>query len=98
MPKLKKKNHIAMASAQLPSDPLRAYRKGHSEGFDDALKSILNVVVFCMMDLEIVDLDELEIFYEKFYRTIEMMDEGNLTLQEIKQILKRDYGCMVKVK
>lgn len=94
----KKKNPRSLAKAQLPSDPERAYIIGHSDGFNDALKNVFNAVVFSLLDLELLNEEEMDAFYEKYERTIDHINTGNLSLQEIKQILKRDYNCRVKLK
>ena len=93
----KNKSRRSISLAHLPSDPLQAYTIGHSDGFNDSVKPLLTAVVFSLLDTELVTLEELDGFYNKFQRTIEMMHDGQLTMQEINQILKRDYKCTVKI-
>lgn len=98
MPKPKKKSTVSLSLGQLPSDPIRAYRKGHSDGFTDALNTVTTLAVFALRDTELLKSEEDVVgFYNKFMRSLEMTRENQLSMQEVRQILKNDYNIRVKV-
>lgn len=95
---LKVKKRSPQSQLQLPSDPLRAYRMGHADGFDDAIDSAMNIMVWVLADNEFMNNEEIEIFVERFKSFLHTIEGGNMSLTDIKRTLKRDYDITVNMK
>lgn len=93
IPKVKKRS--PQSQLQLPTDPLKAYRMGHADGFDDAIDSAMNIMVWTLADNEFMSNDEIEIFVERFKSMLNTIEVGNMTLTDIKKTLKKDYDITV---
>lgn len=93
IPKAKKRS--PQSQLQLPTDPLKAYRMGHADGFDDAIDSAMNIMVWTLADNEFMSNDEIEIFVERFKSMLNTIEVGNMTLTDIKKTLKKDYDITV---
>lgn len=93
IPKAKKRS--PQSQLQLPTDPLKAYRMGHADGFDDAIDSAMNIMVWTLADNGFMSNDEIEIFVERFKSMLNTIEVGNMTLTDIKKTLKKDYDITV---
>lgn len=93
IPKAKKRS--PQSQLQLPTDPLKAYRMGHADGFDDAIDSAMNIMVWTLADNGFMNNDEIEIFVERFKSMLNTIEVGNMTLTDIKKTLKKDYDITV---
>lgn len=96
IPKGKKRS--PQSRLQLPTDPLKAYRMGHADGFDDAVDSTMNLMVWVLADNEFMNNEEIEIFVGRFKSFLNTIEEGNMSLSDIKRTLKRDYDITVNFK
>lgn len=96
IPKVKKRS--PQSRLQLPTDPLKAYRMGHADGFDDAIDSAMNIMVWTLADNGFMSNDEIEIFVERFKSMLNTIEVGNMTLTDIKKTLKKDYDLVVNFK
>lgn len=96
IPKAKKRS--PQSKLQLPSDPLKAYRMGHADGFTDAIDSAMNLMVWVLADNEFMNNEEIEIFVGRFKSFLNTIEEGNMSLSDIKRTLKRDYDIEVNFK
>ena len=96
IPKVKKRS--PQSRLQLPTDPLKAYRMGHADGFDDAVDSAMNLMVWVLADNEVMNNEEIEIFVGRFKSFLNTIEEGNMSLSDIKRTLKRDYDITVNFK
>ena len=94
IPKLKKKS--PQGRVQLPSDPLKAYRMGHANGFDDAIDSAMNIMVWTLADNELMTNEEIEIFVDRFKAMLDTIEVGNMSLSDIKRVLKKEYDLSVR--
>ena len=83
---------------QLPSDPLKAYRMGHADGFDDAIDSAMNIMVWTLADNEFMNSEEIGVFVDRFKSMLNTIEVGNMSLSDIKRTLKRDYDITVNFK
>lgn len=93
IPKAKKRS--PQSQLQLPTDPLKAYRMGHADGFDDAIDSAMNIMVWTLADNGFMNNDEIEIFVDRFKSMLNTIEVGNMTLTDIKKTLKKDYDITV---
>lgn len=80
---------------QLPSDPLKAYRMGHADGFDDAIDSAMNIMVWTLADNEFMNSEEIGVFVDRFKSMLNTIEVGNISLSDIKKTLKKDYDIVV---
>lgn len=96
IPKVKKRS--PQSRLQLPTDPLKAYRMGHADGFDDAVDSAMNLMVWVLADNEFMNNEEIETFVDRFKSFLNTIEEGNMSLTDIKRTLKRDYDITVNLK
>ena len=83
---------------QLPSDPLRAYRMGHSDGFYDAEIATLNLVVLTMLDNNLLEGDKVTLFMDRFKSMLETINSKNMDINDVKTILKKEYDIRLKIK
>lgn len=83
---------------QLPSDPLRAYRMGHSDGFYDAEIATLNLVVLTMLDNNLLEADKVTLFMDRFKSMLETINSKNMDINDVKTILKKEYDIRLKIK
>lgn len=95
IPKAKKRS--PQSQLQLPTDPLKAYRMGHADGFDDAIDSAMNIMVWTLADNGFMSNDEIEIFVERFKSMLNTIEVGNMSLTDIKKTLKKDYDLVVNM-
>ena len=95
IPKVKKRS--PQSRLQLPTDPLKAYRMGHADGFDDAVDSAMNLMVWVLADNEFMNNEEIEIFVGRFKSFLNTIEEGNMSLTDIKKTLKKDYDLVVNM-
>lgn len=93
IPKVKKRS--PQSKLQLPSDPLRAYRMGHADGFDDAIDSAMNIMVWTLADNEFMNSEEIGVFVDRFKSMLNTIEVGNMSLSDIKKTLKKDYDIVV---
>lgn len=93
---LKVKKKSPQSQRQLPSDPLKAYRMGHSDGFDDAIDSAMNIMVWTLADNEFMSNEEIETFVDRFKAMLNTIESGNMSLSDIKRVLKKDYDLTVR--
>lgn len=96
IPKAKKRS--PQSQLQLPTDPLKAYRMGHADGFTDAIDSAMNLMVWVLADSEFMNNEEIGIFVERFKSFLNTVEDGNMSLSDIKRVLKKDYDLVVKFK
>lgn len=96
IPKAKKRS--PQSQLQLPTDPLKAYRMGHADGFNDAIDSAMNLMVWVLADSEFMNNEEIGIFVERFKSFLNTVEDGNMSLSDIKRVLKKDYDLVVKFK
>lgn len=71
---------------------------GHADGFDDAIDSAMNIMVWTLADNEFMNNEEIEIFVGRFKSFLNTIEEGNMSLSDIKRTLKRDYDITVNFK
>lgn len=93
IPKVKKRS--PQSRLQLPSDPLKAYRMGHADGFDDAIDSAMNIMVWTLADNEFMNSEEIGVFVDRFKSMLNTIEVGNMSLSDIKKTLKKDYDIVV---
>ena len=93
MGKLKKKSPLSQK--QIPNDPLRAYRMGSADGWEDGLNTTMNLVVWTLVDNELLSAEMMEVFHARFIKTLDMVNEGYMTMYDIKKSLKHEYDWEV---
>lgn len=93
IPKVKKRS--PQSKLQLPSDPLKAYRMGHADGFNDAIDSAMNIMVWTLADNEFMNSEEIGVFVDRFKSMLNTIEVGNMSLSDIKKTLKKDYDIVV---
>lgn len=71
---------------------------GHSDGFTDAIDSAMNLMVWVLADNEFMNNEEIETFVDRFKSFLNTIEEGNMSLSDIKRTLKRDYDITVNFK
>jgi uncharacterized protein YaeQ len=71
---------------------------GHADGFDDAIDSAMNIMVWTLADNEFMNNEEIETFVDRFKSFLNTIEEGNMSLTDIKRTLKRDYDITVNLK
>lgn len=71
---------------------------GHADGFDDAIDSAMNIMVWVLADNEFMNNEEIEIFVERFKSFLNTIEDGNMSLSDIKRTLKKEYDITVNLK
>ena len=71
---------------------------GHADGFDDAIDSAMNIMVWVLADNEFMNNEEIEIFVERFKSFLNTIEDGNMSLSDIKRTLKKEYDITVNFK
>ena len=82
----------------IPQNPFGAYKRGYGEGFSDAINSVMNVVVFTLIDNEFMTDEEVNQFADRFKSVMDMMEKGNITLNDVKRVLKKEYDWRVDLR
>jgi len=96
MNRTKKKN--PHHRTQLPSDPLRAYRMGASDGYTDGLSVATMLIVWTLIDNQFITDDQLVEFQGRFNKTLDMVNEGFITMSDIKRTLKKEYDWEIDMR
>lgn len=71
---------------------------GHADGFDDAIDSAMNIMVWTLADNEFMNSEEIGVFVDRFKSMLNTIEVGNMSLSDIKRTLKRDYDITVNFK
>ena len=79
----------------LPQDPVRAYQKGCKDASLETINWIMKVVVWVLVDNEMLTPEEIVLFDERFKSTIDMLKAGNISINDIRETLKKEYGWEV---
>ena len=95
---VKNKKKSPLSKIQLPNDPLKAYRMGSHDGWEDGLNTTMNLVVWTLVDNELLSSEMMEVFHKRFMKTLEMVNEGYMTMYDIKKCLKHEYDWTVELK
>lgn len=83
---------------QLPSDSLKAYRMGHSDGFTDGLVSTMILVVWTLADNEYMSKDEVCAFMDRYKSVLATINSRNMSIDDVKKSLKKEYDLTVSIK
>lgn len=68
---------------------------GHADGFDDAIDSAMNIMVWTLADNEFMNSEEIGVFVDRFKSMLNTIEVGNISLSDIKKTLKKDYDIVV---
>lgn len=68
---------------------------GHADGFDDAIDSAMNIMVWTLADNEFMNSEEIGVFVDRFKSMLNTIEVGNMSLSDIKKTLKKDYDIVV---
>ena len=64
--KIKKKSPLGVR--QIPNDPMKAYRMGSHDGWEDGLNTTMNLVVWTLVDNELLSNEMMQIFQQRFLK------------------------------
>ena len=95
IPNVKKRS--PQRQVQMPSDPYKAYRMGHSDGFTDGLVSTMVLVVWTLRDNEFLNNDEVKAFMDRYKSTLETINSRNMNIDDIRKSLKKEYNLKVSI-
>ena len=68
---------------------------GHADGFNDAIDSAMNIMVWTLADNEFMNSEEIGVFVDRFKSMLNTIEVGNMSLSDIKKTLKKDYDIVV---
>lgn len=71
---------------------------GHADGFDDAIDSAMNIMVWTLADNEFMNSEEIGVFVDRFKSFLNTIEDGNMSLSDIKRTLKKEYDITVNFK
>lgn len=93
-----KSNPFRKLKSQLPSEPIKAYRKGYADGYEDALVHTMNLVIWTLTDNKLLSDDDIMLFSERFKKTLDMINSEHMTMKDITKTLKSEYDWRIKFK
>lgn len=93
-----KKNPNKKLREQLPTEPLKAYKKGYADGYEDALSATMNLVIWTLADNALLTDGEIKSFCERFQKTLDMINTDHITMKDILKTLKSEYDWEIKFK
>lgn len=71
---------------------------GSHDGWEDGLNTTMNLVVWTLVDNELLSAELMEVFHQRFMKTLDMVNEGYMTMYDIKKCLKKEYDWTVELK
>lgn len=95
IPNVKKRS--PQSQVQMPSDPYKAYRMGHKDGFTDGLVSTIVLVVWALRDNEFLNNEEVGLFMERYKSTLDTINSQNMTIDDVRKALKKEYNLKVHI-
>ena len=96
IPKAKKRS--PQSQLQLPTDPLKAYRMGHADGFDDATIATLNLMILAFLDNGLMEKDNVGLFMDRFKSLLATVNAKNMDINDVKKVLKSEYDIKLTLK
>lgn len=90
--KMKKKHDFKVP---LPKDPLKSYNKGYEDGWSDAINQFMMIVVWVLVDNGLLTDEQVTYFGDRLKSTLEMIDSGNIDMNDVKKTLKKEYDWEV---
>ena len=79
----------------LPKDPLKSYKKGYEDGWSDTINQVMQIVVWTLVDNNLLTGEQVNFFGDRFESTLDMLNDGHITINDIKKTLKKEYDWEV---
>lgn len=80
----------------LPQNPKRAYKRGYEDGFGDSINSTMKIVVWTLVDNDLLTEEQIHYFAKRFESVLDMIESGNIKVSDIERTLKKEYDWEVE--
>ena len=95
---MSKKSPFTQLKNEMPKEPIKAYKRGYADGYSDAISATLNLTIWTLVDNNLLSDDGVDLFHERFTKTLDMMNTDHISMADIKKTLKKEYDWKVNVK